>query len=95
MKVQICHEQQQRDRIVNRCKGPDMNSTEQSYASMMNPLLKTQIKNLSADTSAAFKAMSGELAALKNSLDKCDLQLGKINDMGKELAKVAASANAE
>ena len=39
--------------------------------------------------------MSGELAALKNSLDKCDLQLGKINDMGKELAKVAASANAE
>lgn len=50
-----------RDRIIKKCKAGGESIQAQSYAAMMNPLMKTPLKDLSADTQNAFKTMQAEL----------------------------------
>ena len=62
---------------------------------MLNPLMKSQIGDLSVDSQSAIKTMSDELNATKNLLAKCDNHLNKMKDLGKQLGKVVHSANTE
>ena len=87
--MQICQEQEQRDRIINRCKGKDANRDygQQSYSAMINPLMKKPISDLTTASEEAFKTMNAELLATKNLLTKCDAKLAKLKNQGKQIDK--------